>query len=496
MGKFFYSTNTPFSHVEHEEFLKLCTLLRPGYIPPNRRQIGGPILDEVYAETMAECKNKYEGEIVSMSLDGWSNIHNEPIICTSFVSQSGESVLIDTVDTSGKSHTSEYLKEIALESMCNATKKFGVSVRSIVTDNASNVAKMRTYLENDKNIIQYGCSAHIFNLLALDLDNSAVTAHILRIIKYFRNKHLPAAFAKETLGKKLILPHEVRWNTMTDAIKSFLENRGNLVQLCQDHKDNIDPDITKLINDMNIVTNAENMLSYLMPIAVALDRVQRDKTTIAVAVEVWHNLELALKGQPLNVKKHFHKRRDMALDAPHYLANMLDHRFLGKHLNNNQREQAYSYLSKINGEFVPFVMALLAESTPFPKYVFGFQFKNTAPMVWWKGIVMDDSTWPNKKDFLSLCEQLLTATASTASLERTFSSFGLVQSKLRNRLGNEKAGKLTFLFKYNNQKEKNKKDNIDWIWDNSNVPRTLPEELLIIDSDESDDDLPLIKLIN
>lgn len=140
-----------------------------------------------------------------MSLDGWSNIHNEPIICTSFVTQSGESVLIDTVDTSAKSHTSEYLKEIALESISNATKKFGVSVRSIVTDNSSNVSKMRKYLESD-NLIQYGCLAHILNLLALDLDNSAVTGHILRVIKYFRNKHLPAALAKETLGKNLFYP--------------------------------------------------------------------------------------------------------------------------------------------------------------------------------------------------------------------------------------------------------------------------------------------------
>ncbi|CAH0563065.1 unnamed protein product [Brassicogethes aeneus] len=385
-----------------------------------------------------------------MSLDGWSNVHNEPIICTSFVSQSGESVLIDTVDTTGKSHTAEYLKEIALESMSNATKKFGVSVRSIVTDNASNVAKMRTNLESD-NLIQYGCSAHVLNLLALDLDNSAVTDHILRVIKYFRNKHLPAALAKETLGKKLILPHEVRWNTMTDAIKSFLENRGNLVQLCQDHKNDIDPHITKIINDVNIVMNAEHMLSYLKPIAVALDRAQRDKTTIAIVVEIWNKLELDLKGQSLDVKKHFYRRKDMALDAPHYLANMLDHRFLGKCLNNHQREQAFTYLNKINPDFIPFVMALLAESTPFPKYVFLPQFRNTSPMMWWKGIIIDDTTWPNKQGFLSLCEQLLTAIAATASLERMFSSFGLVQSKLRNRLGNEKAGKLTFLFKYKNQ---------------------------------------------
>ena len=37
--------------------------------------------------------------------------------------------------------------------------------------------------------------------------------------------------------------------------------------------------------------------------------------------------------------------------------------------------------------------------------------------------------------------------ASSANIERAFSSFGLVKSKLRNRLGIEKAGELVFLNK-------------------------------------------------
>ena len=41
--------------------------------------------------------------------------------------------------------------------------------------------------------------------------------------------------------------------------------------------------------------------------------------------------------------------------------------------------------------------------------------------------------------------------ASSASIERVFSSFGLVHSKLRNRLGVEKAGKLVFLHKILNR---------------------------------------------
>ena len=57
---------------------------------------------------------------------------------------------------------------------------------------------------------------------------------------------------------------------------------------------------------------------------------------------------------------------------------------------------------------------------------------------------------------LSVCYQLFSA---TAGLERIFSSYGLVHSKLRNKLGNNKAAKLTFLFKHLNQPE-DKQDKI------------------------------------
>ena len=68
--------------------------------------------------------------------------------------------------------------------------------------------------------------------------------------------------------------------------------------------------------------------------------------------------------------------------------------------------------------------------------------KNTDPLAWWKSqsSMLD-------KNILSLVEQLFTARASTAGIERIFSTFGLVHSKLRNRLQTEKAGKLVFLYK-------------------------------------------------
>lgn len=46
-----------------------------------------------------------------------------------------------------------------------------------------------------------------------------------------------------------------------------------------------------------------------------------------------------------------------------------------------------------------------------------------------------------------LSMQLHTAVASSAGIERLFSTFGLVHSKLRNRLGTEKASKLVSIIR-------------------------------------------------
>ena len=52
-----------------------------------------------------------------------------------------------------------------------------------------------------------------------------------------------------------------------------------------------------------------------------------------------------------------------------------------------------------------------------------------------------------------IIQRFLTTVASSSGVERIFSTFGLVQSKLRNKLGTDIAAKLVFLFKeYNGKK--------------------------------------------
>ena len=89
-----------------------------------------------------------------------------------------------------------------------------------------------------------------------------------------------------------------------------------------------------------------------------------------------------------------------------------------------------------------------AEASPFKSFMYKQNVLDSVkPLDWWKSHADHLN-----QETVSVVHQLLIATASSAGVERVFSSFGLVHSNLRNRLGIEKAGKLVFLFKLMNKK--------------------------------------------
>ena len=46
IARYIYATNTPLVAVEHPEFIKLIKMLRPGYLTPNRYDVGNILLDQ------------------------------------------------------------------------------------------------------------------------------------------------------------------------------------------------------------------------------------------------------------------------------------------------------------------------------------------------------------------------------------------------------------------------------------------------------------------
>ena len=96
------------------------------------------------------CREQLSGETVSMSLDGWSNVHNETIVCVAVTGSTGVTYVTDTIDTSGKPHTSDYLKELAMDTTSATESKYGCKVKSFVTDNAANMTAMKQNLAHDE----------------------------------------------------------------------------------------------------------------------------------------------------------------------------------------------------------------------------------------------------------------------------------------------------------------------------------------------------------
>ena len=48
IARLFYACSIPFNVAEHKEFKSMISLLRPGYSPPNRKQLSGQLLDKVH----------------------------------------------------------------------------------------------------------------------------------------------------------------------------------------------------------------------------------------------------------------------------------------------------------------------------------------------------------------------------------------------------------------------------------------------------------------
>lgn len=463
LAKYFFATNTAFNHVEHVEFKKLCAQLRPGYNPPSRKKLSTTLLDEVFLETVNEFKDVLQDQNVCMSLDGWSNVHREPIVCAVVTNvQTGTLHLIDTINTEDNKHDFDYLCQISVAAIKKCTDEFNCRVTSFVTDNAANMTKMRKCLVESEglsklDIITYGCSSHIFNLLAHDIEKPGVADHIKQIIKYFRNTHVPSAKYRQAGGKMLVLPSDVRWNTLADTLESYLNNWHILSKVCTENRLSIDRNIIAKIENIQIKNNAQDYLVHLKVIAVALDKCQRNSCTISDATDIWKEVlqhfenEVEPTGSVSQEElSNVRNRYKMAVTEIHFLAYLLDPQYLGQKLTNEEVDVALSYVSDYYPDVMPEVLAFRAMAPPFKKYLFiKNTVQNTNCLTWWRA----------QKQFISknlyvLTTQLFSAVASTAGVERLFSTFGLVHNKLRNRLGGERAAKLVTIFQHYNNKNK------------------------------------------
>lgn len=197
ISRFFFGCNIPFSVAEHELFKNMITALRPGYQPPSRKALANNLLDCVSGDLEKDMKKELQGKVVTLVEDGWSNVHNDPVTATC-VHVTGKSFFMKATDNGSQKKTAQYCKNQCSATITEIQQKYGCTVRSIVTDNEKKMQKMKSLLlEDDNQLLVYGCSSHWLNLLGQELTPAPIMKHIVEVQKYFRNHHQPCGWLKE-----------------------------------------------------------------------------------------------------------------------------------------------------------------------------------------------------------------------------------------------------------------------------------------------------------
>ena len=291
VANFVLGVKLPFRVVEHPLFIAMVDRLHPGYKPPTRKSISNTHLDNTYTKLQSKMKSELEGKTVTMQQDGWSTPANEPVISTS-VTCDGVGYFVDAQLTGSKSKTAEACQEMLTESKAFAEKTFGCKVRSVVTDNAPAMAKMRAGLEEDnQDLITYGCLAHHLNLIMKDINDAKLPECVEKIQRHFCNKHIPTALLADF--KESVRPRvsaDTRWSSQLDCYDTYIKNRSCMISIIQEHPGVIEKSIQTAIMDNNLYFKVVEMVKILRPISVALLRAQVDSTSLADGYDIMNRL--------------------------------------------------------------------------------------------------------------------------------------------------------------------------------------------------------------
>lgn len=448
IAKFFYACNIPFNVASNQTFKDMIEALRPGYSPPDRRQLGGDLLDNVHAQIEMSIKKSIKDQDVTLMQDGWSDIHNSPVIATA-VHTGSKAHFISSVESGTNRKDAAYCTKVASDAIADIKATYKANVVGFVSDNENKMKAVRKELEGlHKELITYGCSSHYLNLLGQDLTVPAVMKHVIEIQKFFRNHHRPCALLAEQTGSvKPQLPCATRWNSQVECLESYIRNRPFMLTICNGDQ-SIESKITNLVNNQGLFNQSKEMLTILRPVTNALDRTQADDCNIAEACHLWLELKTLFEQSgdiTSSMKKTCLSRFNAAVTPTHLLSYLLDPRYLGASLSLEMEEAAEQLLRKINPELVPALYALQARGSNIPQHLFDEQVVTTLPRsVWWKTMERKSSTL---QPLAKLAQKLDNLPASSAAIERIFSGFSLIQTKLRNRLSIHKMSKLTTCYR-------------------------------------------------
>ncbi|CAL8132270.1 unnamed protein product [Orchesella dallaii] len=331
VGRYIYSTNLPFSHVEHPRFQAFLSKLRPGYKPPTRQTIGSTILDDIYQDVVTKTQESLLRKQVTLMQDGWKARTQDAVI--SHCLTTGEKAyFLNAVSAGENEKTAEYCVKLLQDAIQLAEDRYNVEVIAVVTDNCNSMRKMRRLLVEEKpDILTYGCHPHLLNLVGKRLTPECLQEKVEKVHKYFRNHDTAAALLKKKNGTRPIMASSIRWNSWIRCFESYLKNQTKFLEVSRMDESRManEDEIIDILNDRSLYRDVENTIGYLKPIQLALDSLQKENATLADGVSHWLSLQNSLVITDEKSKQYFEKQFERAVTDVGIAAYMLNPKFKG-----------------------------------------------------------------------------------------------------------------------------------------------------------------------
>jgi hypothetical protein len=143
--------------VENKEVLELFHFINPALKLPGRKALGGTILKAEAQDLQTEMARKLRADSVgiTLSFDGWTNVLNQNLLGTVFITSEGEVLVWKAVDISGEIERWAEVFEKTETMFKEISNDIGANLIAVVTDSAPSYAAARYLLVKNKVIYLY-----------------------------------------------------------------------------------------------------------------------------------------------------------------------------------------------------------------------------------------------------------------------------------------------------------------------------------------------------
>ncbi|CAI6370788.1 unnamed protein product [Macrosiphum euphorbiae] len=266
------------------------------------------------------------------------------------------------------------------------------------------------------------------------------------------------------------MPVKTRWASLVSCLQSLIQNQTSLRKLAwSEDKYIIDKlgDLKLLILDFSFWNKIDQILNIVKPIAEWITRLEADKPYISdvfyalldiksIMINKLPEINFLSKEEKKSILLFFDNRKTMALHPIHYASAILDPRYQGRQLESNNDIEGVEYIFLVSKLLIPEetqnVMCELAqyrthEGLWSKQFIWSLEIENVSPSTWWNGICGSSS-------LSKIASGILSLPSSSAATERSFSTYSLIHTKKRNKLTNERAGKLLYIHQNQNNLHK------------------------------------------